>query len=72
MILTYIQTFPANMTEQVNNDQHDDDRIMDEDSVLHESQYVSDTSDKDVNIICMDSNRSNMITPDKTGTHYLY
>ena len=60
------------MTEKVNSDQNDDDRIMDEDSVLHESQYVSDSSDKDVNIICMDSCRSNMITPDKTGTHYFY
>ena len=60
------------MTEKVNSDPNDDDRTMDEDSVLHESQYVSDSSDKEVNIICMDSSRSNMITPDKTGTHYFY
>ena len=72
MILKYIQTFLANMTEQVNSDQNDDDRIMDEDLVLDYSQYVSDTLDKDVNIICMDSSRSNMITPDKTGMHYFY
>ena len=72
LILNYIQTFLANMTEQVNRDQNDDDRILDEDSVVHYSQYVSDTSEKDVNNISMDSSRSNMITPDKTGTHYFY
>ena len=60
------------MIEQVSSDQNDDDRIMNEDSVINYSQGVSDNSDKDVNIICMDSSRSNMITPDKTGTHYFY
>ena len=60
------------MTEQVNSDQNDDDRIMDEDSVVNYSQDVSDNSDKDVNSTCIDGSSSNMITPDKTGTHYFY
>ena len=60
------------MIEQVSSDQNNDDRIMDEDSVINYSQGVSDNSDKDVNIICIDGSSSNMITPDKTGTHYFY
>ena len=60
------------MTDQVNSDKNDNDRIMDEDSVINYSQDVSDNSDKDVNITCIDDSSSNMITPDKKGTHFFY
>ena len=62
----------ANITEQVNSEKNDDDRIMDEDSVINYNQDVSDNSDKDVNITCLDDSSSNLIAPDKKGTHFFY
>ena len=61
----------ANITDDVNSQQDYNERIIDEDSVINYVQDISEDSDENVNITCLDNSSPSCITPDKKGKHLI-